>query len=90
MVRVATGNFLEMYDFTVFGYYVLFEALTGRTPAKYITGTRVVNMMGGKPSFGQILGRSAARFIPLEPFSFFGSSRRGWHDSLSHTRVVRV
>ena len=26
--RVATGNFLEMYDFTVFGYYA---AAIGRT-----------------------------------------------------------
>jgi MFS family permease len=28
VVRVATGNFLEMYDFTVFGYYA---APIGRT-----------------------------------------------------------
>jgi uncharacterized RDD family membrane protein YckC len=76
--------------FAIFGYYAIFEGLTGRTPAKYITRTRVVDMMGGKPSFGQIVGRSAARFIPLEPFSFLGSSQRGWHDSLSRTRVVRA
>ncbi len=74
----------------ILGYHLLFEALTGRTPAKYITGTRVVDMMGGKPSFLQILGRSASRFLPFEPFSFLGSSQRGWHDSLSRTRVVRV
>jgi uncharacterized RDD family membrane protein YckC len=75
---------------TIFGYYVVFEAATGRTPAKYITNTRVVDMMGGKPSLGQILGRSAARFIPFEPFSFLGSTQRGWHDSLSRTRVVKL
>src|SRR5947208_1429387 len=28
VLRVATGNFLEMYDFTVFGYYA---AAIGRT-----------------------------------------------------------
>src|SRR5437868_15461047 len=28
VIRVATGNFLEMYDFTVFGYYA---AAIGRT-----------------------------------------------------------
>lgn len=72
------------------GYHVIFETLTGRTPAKYLTGTRVVDQMGGKASFLQILGRSAARFLPFEPFSFLGSSHRGWHDSLSRTRVVRV
>ncbi len=75
---------------TIFGYYVFFEALTGRTPAKYITRTRVVDVFGGKPRFTQILGRSAARFIPLEPFSCLGTPCRGWHDSLSKTRVVRI
>jgi len=73
---------------TIFGYYVFFEAVTGRTPAKYITRTRVVDKWGGKPTFLQILGRSAARFIPFEPFSFLGSAN-GWHDNLSKTRVVR-
>jgi len=74
---------------SIFGYYVVFESLTGRTPAKYITRTRVVDVMGGKATFLQILGRSAARFIPFEPFSFFGSGY-GWHDKLSRTRVVRI
>lgn len=74
----------------LFGYYAIFESLTGRTPAKYLTRTRVVDMTGGKPSLGQILTRSAARFIPFEPFSFLGSSHRGWHDTLSRTRVVRA
>lgn len=74
----------------ILGYGVFFEAITGRTPAKYITGTRVVNLLGGKPTFGQILGRNLARFIPFEPLSFLGSGGRGWHDTLSGTRVVRV
>jgi uncharacterized RDD family membrane protein YckC len=70
------------------GYYFVFEATLGRTPAKFLTGTRVVSMDGSRPSTGQILGRSLARFVPFEPFSFFGSSR-GWHDSWSRTRVVK-
>jgi hypothetical protein len=35
------------------------------------------------------LGRSAARSIPFEPFSFLGGQPTGWHDRLSETRVVR-
>jgi uncharacterized RDD family membrane protein YckC len=73
------------------GYFVLTEALFQRTLAKFITGTRVVTADGTQPSFGQIVGRSFARMIPFEAFSFLGSPNPvGWHDSLSGTRVVEV
>jgi uncharacterized RDD family membrane protein YckC len=72
------------------GYYVGFEALLGRTPGKLITGTRVVTKRGGKPTLGQILGRTLARFVPFEPFSFLGRLPTGWHDRWSRTRVVKV
>jgi uncharacterized RDD family membrane protein YckC len=76
---------------TMIGYYVLFEGIFGWTIGKLITGTRVVAEDDGKPTLGQILGRTAARFIPFEPLSLlFSKSNEGWHDSLSGTRVVRV
>jgi uncharacterized RDD family membrane protein YckC len=71
-------------------YYVLFEATTGRTPGKYLTGTKVVTLDGKKPSFGQIIIRTLCRFIPFEPFSCLGTYPRGWHDRISKTMVVRV
>jgi uncharacterized RDD family membrane protein YckC len=74
----------------MFGYYLFFEALFGRTPGKMITGTRVVTVDGGTPSFKQILGRNLARYVPFEPFSFFGDDAVGWHDSWSGTRVVKA
>jgi uncharacterized RDD family membrane protein YckC len=74
----------------IFLYYVVLEGTTGRTIGKLVTGTRVVTVNGGKPTFGQILGRTLARFIPFEPFSFLGSTNTGWHDRMSKTRVVRV
>lgn len=70
-------------------YYIGLEGLTGRTVGKWVTGTRVVNAEGTRPSFGQILGRSFARLIPFEPFSFLGRPARGWHDSLPKTYVVK-
>ena len=73
----------------VCAYYIAFEALTGRTLGKLVTGTKVVSMDGRAPSFGQIVGRTLARFLPFEPFSFFGSMP-GWHDGLSRTRVIRT
>jgi uncharacterized RDD family membrane protein YckC len=73
-----------------FGYYVLFEWIFARTPAKWLTGTRVVDFDGQKPRFLRILGRTLARYVPLEPFSFLGSRPLGWHDRWSRTRVVSV
>ena len=71
-------------------YFVGMEAATGATIGKLLTGTKVVNEQGQKPSFGQIIGRSFARLIPFEPFSFFfGDNTTGWHDSLSKTKVIR-
>ena len=70
-------------------YYILTEALFKRTLAKFLTGTYVVTAEGQVPSFGQIVGRSFARLIPFEAFSFLGGKFPvGWHDSLSGTRVV--
>jgi uncharacterized RDD family membrane protein YckC len=73
------------------GYYVAFEAASGATLGKLITGTRVVCADGrGKPSLGQIIGRTFIRFVPFDAFSFLGSSTGGWHDRWSGTLVVRV
>ena len=66
-------------------YYLGMEAMFQRTVAKYLTGTIVVTADGKRPTVGQIVGRSFARFIPFEPFSFLGREPIGWHDSLSGT-----
>ncbi len=71
-------------------YYSILEATTGKTIAKFITKTKVVNSKGEKPEFGAILIRSLCRFIPFEPFSFLGSDNSGWHDKLSKTIVVEI
>jgi uncharacterized RDD family membrane protein YckC len=69
-------------------YYIFFEGLWARTPGKFVFGTIVVNEQGGRPSFGQIVGRTFCRFIPFEAFSCLGE--RGWHDSIPKTIVVLV
>ena len=70
------------------GYYILMESSTGATLGKMLTGTRVVDQHGNKPTMAQIVGRSFARLIPFEAFSFLGSGPGGWHDTMSKTRVV--
>jgi uncharacterized RDD family membrane protein YckC len=72
-------------------YFTLLESLTQRSLAKFITGTKVVQVDGSAPTVGQIIGRTFARFIPFEPFSLLGGKNPvGWHDSLSKTRVIEV
>jgi len=71
-------------------YYVPCEAAFGRTVGKLITGTRVIMADGDPPNALNVVGRTFARFIPFEAFSFFAGDSVGWHDSLSRTRVIRV
>ncbi len=76
-----------LYGGTVIYYWAL-EGLTGQTLGKMFTGTCVVTEDGFRPSGMTILGRTLCRLIPLEALSFLG--KRGWHDSLSATQVVRI
>ncbi len=69
--------------FIMLVYFIPQESLFGRTLAKFITGTRVVRPDGTSPSLGQVVGRTFARLIPFEAFSFLGHPAVGWHDSLS-------
>jgi len=70
-------------------YFILTEHLFGKSIGKMITGTKVVNHRGQKPTLGQIIGRAFSRLIPLEAFSFLGESGIGWHDSLTSTYVIK-
>lgn len=80
-------NILQFFVSIIF--YGLFESLLSRTPAKYITGTKVVMRDGTRPDSTAILIRTLCRQIPLEAFSFlFGQFAIGWHDTLSKTLVV--
>lgn len=72
----------------MFAYYLLFETLWGKSPAKFITKTKVITESGSKPDFRDVFVRTLCRFIPFEQFSFFSSNPVGWHDRFSKTLVV--
>lgn len=69
-------------------YYVSFEAISGRTIGKVLTGTRVVTTNGLALSIPTALVRTLCRLLPFEPISF-SLGETWWHDSLSRTQVVR-
>jgi len=71
-------------------YFAPLEYATGRTVAKLYYGTKVATEDGGKPDFNTILIRTFCRFIPFEPVSFLASDGSGWHDTMSHTKVIDV
>ncbi len=70
-------------------YYIIFESIWSKTPAKFITGTRVVTKDGEEPEFSDIFVRTLTRFVPFEAFSLLTSNRpQGWHDRWSETMVI--
>ncbi len=96
LAAINAPSFFEGYK-AVFGfnlvttpfYYILMEySFNGKSIGKFVTNTRVVTLAGDKPTFNQLIGRSFARMIPFEPFSFLGDKPNGWHDRLSGTIVV--
>ena len=72
--------------FLFFLYYFVSETVFQRTPAKLITGTKVVMLDGSKPDAGTIAERTLSRLVPFEPLS--GLWGTWWHDSWSKTEVV--
>jgi len=70
-------------------YYVIFESIWSKTPAKFITRTKVITEYGEKPGLKTIFIRTLVRFVPFETFSFLSPERpRGWHDRWSKTIVI--
>jgi uncharacterized RDD family membrane protein YckC len=78
------------------GYFVAFTAAGGQTIGKMATGTRVVGEDDQAVSFGQATVRTLAYLASALPaglgfvVALIGQGRRGLHDRLAGTRVVRV
>jgi RDD family len=87
--RSSEAGYVALLLFVVLRmlYYIIYEAVFGATPAKFLTETRVTNNEGGRNKFPAILVRTVSRIIPFEPFSFFWNAK--WHDSLSNSFVLK-
>jgi len=71
-------------------YYTIFESLFSKTPAKFITGTKVVTYEKEDVTFLQCLARSFARVLPFNQISIFLSKENQcWHDRFTNTIVVK-
>jgi uncharacterized RDD family membrane protein YckC len=75
---------------------VAFWYSAGATPGKMAIGARIVDAAtGGAPSLGQYIGRYLGYFLSIIPMGIglfwvgFDRRKRGWHDMLAGTVVVR-
>jgi uncharacterized RDD family membrane protein YckC len=85
-------TFVPFYTFfwiTMFIYYTIFEAIFKRSPAKWLSISKVVNKKGGKPAFWQIIVRSLIRLTLIDCF-FIPFFDKPLHDYLSKTEVVEA
>jgi uncharacterized RDD family membrane protein YckC len=78
-------------------YEMIMVGTWGGTAGKLMLGLRIVRHSdGGKVPYGLALGRSLAAIISFIPFGLgylwiaLSPSKRGWHDYLCDTRVVRA
>lgn len=90
IVDVLIGQFIffQFFFFSFPIYYILFEHFFQRTPGKFLTGCRVIDIYGKKPEIGTNVLRNIIRLVPFEFFSC-AFSDRGWHDRWSNTYVVQ-
>ena len=92
------GYFLRILFFTglslVGGYFVLLHGMDGRTVGKWLLGLRVVSVNRTPITYGQAL----VRLFGTIPAAFFGlgffwilvnREKRGWHDILARTWVIK-
>ncbi len=102
LARIAFGksfgeNFWLTWVFNLFIfflYYFVFETAFQRTPAKFLTSTRVVLEDGSQPDATAIAKRSLIRFVPFEVISQYTGKDPNlmgtwWHDSWTNTRVIK-
>lgn len=68
-------------------YYTFFEAIFSRSPAKWVSYSKVVNQQGKKPTFSQILIRSIIRLTLIDLF-FLPFLGKTLHDAASNTSIV--
>jgi uncharacterized RDD family membrane protein YckC len=92
-VGVAAGGWWPFLVF--FGYYMVFEAVSGRTIGKRLVGLRVVNEDGDSISWGQSLGRNLLRVVDAFFFYFVAaisvwssSKRQRLGDRAANTFVI--
>lgn len=80
-------NFGWIFFGVLFVYYSFFEIIFQRSPAKWLSYSKVVNQEGKRAAFWRILIRSLARITVIDLF-FIPIIGKPLHDWVSGTEVV--
>jgi uncharacterized RDD family membrane protein YckC len=81
--------------FLITGYFVLFHGMEGQTIGKWLLGLRVVGLDRRMITYRQAFLRALATLVAFAPFGLgilwilWSPEKRGWHDFLARTWVVR-
>ncbi|WP_440791222.1 RDD family protein [Pedobacter sp. 22226] len=87
LLELDRSHYILAYFFITL-YYLVTEGVFNTSIGKTILGNLIVDNNAGRPNLGQRIGRTFARLIPFEAFSFI-FLYRGWHDSLTQTYIVK-
>jgi uncharacterized RDD family membrane protein YckC len=77
-------------------YFVIAHGATGSTLGKRLVGARVVGVDGGAIGYARALARALAWAVAALPAGLgllrvaWHRDKRGWHDHLAGTRVIRL
>lgn len=88
--------YLLMTVFISMFYFTYFHGAAGQTPGKMIFGLKVVQSTGEQMTFGLAFLRWVGYIISAIVFYLgfvwiaFDSKKRGWHDKVAGTVVIRV
>ncbi|HOX42129.1 MAG TPA: RDD family protein [Myxococcota bacterium] len=93
---VNLGVVLGLFVALLLTYLTVFARFGGQTVGKMLLGLRVVRLDGRSLGTGQALRRLAGMLLAALPglagflWAAFDLERRGWHDRLGGTLVVRI
>jgi uncharacterized RDD family membrane protein YckC len=85
--HVKHFNFWYFFFGWEFLYYFLWDWVFARTPGKWLSHSRVVNLQGRRAAVGWIFVRSLVRLTVIDMF-FIPFLNKPLHDQLSKTEVV--
>jgi uncharacterized RDD family membrane protein YckC len=93
LATAATRFFVVLL---VASYFTLFVGWQGQTPGKMLLGLKTIRITGGEVGYGRALVRWIGQGIGALPLGLgflmvaFSREKRGLHDRLAGTRVVRL
>ena len=81
--------FYQVFYATLFVYYLVLELAWKRTPGKFLSLTKVVDVSGKSPAWYQVVIRTVLRLTLIDAF-FIPFMNKPLHDLLSKTQLKEV